>query len=152
MHFSRHGTLAATVQSLIRDSPAGWTQKELQSVLHVRVNAFLLAAVRQGTLQRERMDGVFLYHHCDPAVGDAQRRARQARLDERRAVEAAAALEPAVIIEVLLALIHHPGSSPAQVALRLQGHAPPIDLPQVTAVFTRFDLAEAGKKGGAAGS
>ncbi len=147
--FSRDGTLSATVQRLIRESTAGWTQKELQALLRVPVHAFLLAAVRQRQVQRERMGGVYLYHHSDPAVGDAQRRAREIRIDERNAIEAAAALEPSVIIQVLLALIHHPGSSPVQVARHLQGHSPPIVLPQVTAVFTRFDLAEVGKKGGA---
>ena len=110
------------------------------------VRAFLLAAVRQRALQRERMGGVWVYHSSDPAVGDAQRRARQARTDERRASEAAAALAPTVIIEVLL--IRHPGSSPVQVARRLQGHAPPIVLSQVSAVFIRFDLeSRSGKRG-----
>ena len=49
-----------------------------------------------------------------------------------------------------LELIRHPGSSPTQVARRLQGHAPPIALPQVSAVFTRFDLAQVAQKGGSA--
>ena len=115
------------------------------------MRAFLLAAVRQRALQRERMGGVWVYHSSDPAVGDAQRRARQARTDERRASEAAAALEPTVIIEVLLVLIRHPGSSPVQVARRLQGRAPPIVLSQVSAVFTRFHLEQVGEKGGATG-
>ena len=75
------------------------------------------------------------------------RRARQARIDERSASKAVADLEPTVVIEMLLVLIHHPGSSPVQVVRHLQSHSPPIALPQVTAVFTRFDLAEVGKKG-----
>ena len=149
VHFSRDGTLAATVRRLVRESAAGCTQKELQTLLHVRVQAFLLAAVRQRELRRERMGGVWVYLSSDPAVGDAQWRARQACLDERRVSAAAAALEATVIIEVLLELIRRPGSSPAQVAHRLQGHAPPIDLSLVTAVFTRFDLAQVAKKGGA---
>ena len=94
VHFSRDTTLAATVQRLVRESPAGRTQKELWALLHVPVHAFLLAAV-------------------------------------------------------LLALIHHPGSSPEQLARRLQGHSPPIALPQVAAVFDRFELRQVAKKGGA---
>ena len=141
IHFSRDRTLGATVQRLVRESAAGRTQKELRALLHVPVHAFLLAAVRRQTLRRERMGGVWVYRSSDSARGDAQRRARQA-----------AALEPTVIIEVLLALLRHPGSSPAQVACRLQEQAPPITLPQVTAVFTRFDLAQvAGPEGVADG-
>ena len=148
IHFSRDGTLGATVQRLVRESAAGRTQKELRTLLHVPAHAFLLAAVRRQTLRRERMGGVWVYRSSDSARGDAQRRARQARIAQRQA----AALEPTVIIEVLLALLRHPGSSPAQVACRLQEHASPITLPQVTAVLTRFDLAQvAGPEGVADG-
>ena len=108
------------------ESAAGRAQKELRALLHVPGHAFLLAAVRRQTLRRER----------------------QARIAQRQA----AASEPTVIIEVLLALLRRPGSSPAQVACRLQEHARPITLPQVTAVFTRFDLAQvAGPEGVADG-
>ena len=61
VHFSRHGTLAATVRRLVGESPAGRTQKELQALLHVRVQAFLLAAVRRRKLRRQRMAGVWVY-------------------------------------------------------------------------------------------
>ena len=150
VHFSRDGTLAATARRLVRESAAGCTHKELQARLQVRVQPFLLAAVRQRALGRERMAGVWVYLSDDPAVGDTQRRRRQARLDAHRVRAAGAAPEAAVIIAVLLALIRHPGASAAQVARRLQGHAPPISLPQVSAVFTRFDLAQTAQKGGSA--
>ena len=150
VHFSRDTTLAATVQRLVRESPAGRTQKELRALLHVPVHAFLLAAVRRRALRRERMDGVWVYRSRDPDRGAAQRRTRQERIEQRRA--SAAALEPTLVIEVLLALIRHPGSSPEQLARRLQGHAPPIARPQVAAVFDRFDLRQVAKKGGATDS
>ena len=138
IHFSRDGTLGATVLRLVRESATACTHKELQALLHVPVHAFLLAAVRRQALRRERMAGVWVYRSSDPARGAAQRRARQARFDP----PPAAAWEPTVIREVLLALIRHPGASPAQLARRLQGHAPPIALSQVAAVFARFDLAQ----------
>lgn len=150
VQFSRHGSLTATVRCLVGESSAGRTQKELQALLHVRVQAFLLAAVRRRKLQRQRMAGVWVYLSPDPAVGDAQRHARRARLDQQRASEAAATLEATLVIEVLLALIRHPGSSPAQLARRLQGHVPPIGLPQVSAVFERFELEQVAQKGGSA--
>ena len=92
VHFSRDTTLAATVQRLVRESPAGRTQKELRALLHVPVHAFLLAAVRRRALRRERMDGVWVYRSRDPDRGAAQRRTRQKRIEQRRA--SAAALEP----------------------------------------------------------
>ena len=144
VHFSRDGTLAATVRRLVAESADGCTQKELQELLQVRVQPFLLAAVRREALDRERMAGVWVYLAADPAVGDAQRQARKARLDAQRFSATGAAPDAAVIIAVLLALVRHPGESPARVARRLQGHAPPISLPQVSAVFTRFDLAQRG--------
>ena len=143
IRFSRDGTLCATVRRLVQESAAGRTQPELQALLHVPAHACLRAAVRQKALRRERMGGVWVYRSSDPARGSAQRQERVAR-------RAAAALEPPVIIAVLLGLIRHPGSSPAQVAGRLREHAPPITLPQVNAVFARYGLAPVANPGRAA--
>ena len=148
VQFSRDGSLAATVQRLLRESADGWTDKELRAVLHVSVHPFLLAAVRQGQARRERHDGVYVYLSADPQVGQEQLRARQARCAARRSADAAASLEPDVIIAVLLVLIRHPGSLPTELARHLQGHSPPIGLAHVQAVFDRFDLAGIGEKGG----
>ena len=139
IHFSRDRTLAATVLRLVQESAAGRTHRELQALLHVPVQACLLAAVRRQALRRERMEGVWVYRSSDPARGAAQRRARRA-----------AALPAPIIIEVLLALLRHPGASPAQVARRLREQAPPITLSQVTAVLERFDLAPFTRPRGAA--
>ena len=150
VHFSRDRSLAATVQRLLGESPDGWTDKELQALLHVPVHPFLLAAVRQGRARRERLGGVYVYLCSDLQAGDNQLRARQARLAASRSSDLAASLEPGLIIEVLLVLVRHSGSLPAQVARRLQGHSPPIELAQVQAVFDRFDLTGIGEKGGSA--
>jgi len=151
VHFSRDGTLAATVKRLVRESTAGWTQRELQELLRVRVQVLLLEAVRQGEIQRQMIDWFYLYLHADPTTGQAQRQARQARLDAHRASEAAdaVALDSDVIIDVLLVLLRHGGLPPAQVVRHLHGHSPPITLAQVTEVFARYTLEELGKKGGA---
>ena len=151
VHFSRDRSLAATVRRLVRESAAGFTQKELQALLRVRVQVVLLAANRQGDIQRERMGGFYLYLHGDPVLGAAQRRRRRTRIDAHRARAVdAVVLDPAVVIEVLLVLIRHPGSPPARVVRRLYGHSPPITLAQVAAVFSRYDLEKIGEKGGAA--
>jgi hypothetical protein len=61
-------------------------------------------------------------------------------------------LSDAVIIQVLLVLIRHPGSRPADVVRRLRGHAPPIRLAMVQQVFARYGLDVVGEKGGPARS
>ena len=69
------------------------------------------------------------------------------RLADREAALLAATLEPQLVIDVLLVLVRHPGALPGEVARRLQNHSPPIRLPQVQAVFDRFELFEGGKDG-----
>ena len=60
VHFSRHGSLAATARLLVGEPAAGRTQKELEALLHVRVQAFLLAAIRRRKLRRRRIAGVWV--------------------------------------------------------------------------------------------
>lgn len=152
VHFSRDGSLTATVQRLLDESEDGFTDSELRDLLHVPVHPFLLAAVRQQRALRERLGGVYVYFSAAPPTGERQRRARRTRLDARQAADLAGTLDPAIIIAVLLVLVRHPGSRPGQVARRLQGRSPPIPLAQVRAVFERFELHRIGEKGGSAAS
>ena len=69
------------------------------------------------------------------------------RLADREAALLAATLEPQLIIDVLLELVRHPSALPGEVARRRQNQFPPIRLPQVQAVFDRFELLEGGKQG-----
>jgi hypothetical protein len=57
-------------------------------------------------------------------------------------------LTDAIVIEVLLVLIRHPGSQLAEVVRRLRGHSPPIRAEHVRVVFDRYDLEHLGEKGG----
>ena len=150
IHFSRDGTLGATLRRLVRESPAGWTQRELQELLRVRVQVLLLEAVRHDEIRRERVAGFYLYLHYDPALGKIQLQRRQERIEacERRDDEPIG-VDDAVIIQILLSLIRHPGSAPADVVRTLRGHSPPIILEQVVRIFARYDLEDVGKKGGA---
>lgn len=147
IHFSRDGTLGMTVQRLAQESEAGWTQRELQSLLRVRVQVLLLGAVRHKVIRREKVAGFYLYLHIDPRVGDMQ---LQRRLDFITSQESAGTdlLDDSTIIQVLLTLLHHPGSRPGEVVRHLRGHAPPITMLQVVAIFARYDLEEIGEKGG----
>jgi len=150
IHFSRDPTLGDTLRRLVRESQAGWTQRALQELLRVRVQVLLLAAVRHDEIRREKVAGFYLYLHIDPAIGQIQLQRRQERIAARQSWDAErAGVDDEVIIQVLLALIRHPGSRPAEVVRTLRGHSPPIVLEQVVHIFARYDLEAAGKKGGA---
>ncbi len=148
IHFSRDRTLSETIKRLVHESVAGWTSRELQDVLHVRVQVLLLAAVRSATVVREKLGGFYVYVHADGAVRalQLQRRREQIMARERAPLEAGVADE--LIIAVLLTLLHHPESKAADVVRYLRGRSPPISMQQVDAVFARYDLDHIGKKGG----
>ena len=138
----RDRTLNRTVPRLVRESAAGWTDKELRSLLHVPVRPFLLSALRDELVQRERLHGVFVYFAADGQLAQRQREHRLQHMP--RSVD----LDPSLVIEMLLAVIRHPAASPVQLARHLQGHSPPIELSHILAVLDRFDLPQAVEKGG----
>ncbi len=142
IHFSVDGTLKATVKRLTEESHTGFTQRELQERLRVRVQTFLHDWVRAGGLAREKVDGVYVYLHSDGEARGSQLERRRERL--AAAQEEQAEVGDEVVIQVLLVLIRHPGSRPADVARRLRGRSPPIPLGLVQAVFTRYGLGERG--------
>ena len=149
IHFSRDGTLGDTLKRLVREAQAGWTQRELQELLRVRVQVLLLGAVRHAEIRRERVEGFYLYLHIDPAIGQSQLQRRQERIAARGSGDAArVGVDDEIIIQVLLVLIRHPGSRPADVVRALRGRSPPIILEQVVHIFSRYDLHDVGKKGG----
>lgn len=140
-HFSIDGTARATVTRLVRDSEAGWTQGELQELMRIRVQSFLLAAVRDGRIERERFGRVFVYFHADTEAGRLQRRHRR-NLMEKDEVEVR--IDHEVVVRVLLVLLRYPGSTPGQVVRHLAGKTPPISHAQIDLVFARHGLGEKG--------
>jgi len=142
VRFSVDLTVKATVVRLVNDSEAGLTQRELQDLLGVRVQLFLLSAYRQGLIGREELARLYLYLHRDSQVAAAQLEHRHRRIAElsRTDVE----LDDEVIIRVLLVLLRHPGSLPGDVVRRLKGRPPPITRAQVDTVYARYGLGEKG--------
>jgi len=105
--------------------------------------------VRRDEIRRQKMDGFYLYLHADSTVGERQLQRRRQGMAEQQADDGTESLsEDGVIIRVLLVLIRHPGSRPADVVRLLRGHSPPIPLEKVVCIFTRYDLCSTGKKGG----
>jgi len=149
--FSRENTLGETIQSLVWGSDAGWTQRELQEVLRVRVQVVLLNTVRQGKTTREKVNGLYVYLHTDADVRSAQlaRRREKGVLSQRGKDNSALAIEDEVVIWILLTLLRHPGATEAHTVRYLRGHSPPVTMAEVRIIFTRYELANLSKKGGA---
>jgi len=147
VRFSKDGSLKATVRRLVHESAVGATHRELADWLRVRVHNTLLSLVRGGEVSREQVEAVYVYLHPEAAICEEQliRRREQVDMHEPEGdVAAGTRLDDAVVIQVLLTLVRHPGSGPAQVVRRLRGHVPLITSQQVHAVFARYDLGEKG--------
>ena len=85
--FSRYGTLVATIESFVNQSPRGWFADELADSLHAEVQDPLHDLVRAERLRRSEVAGRFLYtsadrrqariqtpHQTNRAVGSSARR------------------------------------------------------------------------------
>ena len=149
IHFSRDGSVSETLKRLVRESVSGLTARELQALLQVRVQVFLLDAVRHNAVTREKIGGLYVYVHTASAARERQLQQRREEVEARENALTKDLLTNTVIIAVLLTLLHHPEAKAADVVRYLQGHSPPIPMVQVDAVFARYDLASIGKKGGA---
>lgn len=140
VRFSRDGTLTATVRRLVGEAEAGWTLRELQELLGVKLQPVLTTLRRRGEIEREKIGPAYVYVAPETGADQlARRRESHAALPRRSEVP----LE--VVVEVLLVLLRHPKSDPQAVVRRLKGHSPPIVLRDVEQVFDRYELGQ--KKG-----
>jgi hypothetical protein len=94
--------------------------------------------LRKGEVDRERMAEVSVYLHVDPTVREQQLQRRRDQFNARQVVDIE--VSDAVVIQILLTLIRHPGAQPVEVARHLFGIVPRITLTQVRAVFARYEL------------
>lgn len=77
--FSRYGNLLATAQPFVEQAPAGFTASELQAVLNVEVQQALLELVQRRRLQRQQIEGVYVYFAWEAGRQREQRLQREAR-------------------------------------------------------------------------
>lgn len=139
--FSRDGPLTATVERLVREAPEGYTQRELQELLGVRVQNVVASLVERGQLARQKVRRLFLYLAPDEKVQQRQLTERRQRKERGRSSE----LPLEVVVDVLLVLIRYPASDARAVSRRLRGRSPPIRIEQIRQVFDRYELGQ--KKG-----
>lgn len=63
--FSKYGNLIETVKDFIDQSSAGYSAKELESILHVEVKHTLLKLYQNERVVREKFDNVYIYFTND---------------------------------------------------------------------------------------
>lgn len=61
VHFSKEGTLKNTIRTWVIQSEVGYFEKELENILQVVVRVPLSNLVREKSIQREKVSGLFLY-------------------------------------------------------------------------------------------
>lgn len=80
--FSRFGNLLQTAEAFVQHSEAGYSAAELKEILQVNTKHALAQLVRNGRLQREVFDAVFVYLSTEKPVASRQRKARKALIQQ----------------------------------------------------------------------
>ena len=132
--FSRHGTLAITVETLVRESDAGLTARELEGILMLKPYSFMSRFVDQLHIQRHKFDGRYVF-----VTDDAKLRRRQL-LQRREQASAEPALPATEVIEVLVELLKHPTYNCKQLARRVSDRAPHATPRAIGTLLRQHDL------------
>jgi hypothetical protein len=138
--FSSRGTLRATLMFLIQASPAGQTHEELRQRLGLRVHDTLRSLVLGSAIGREPFEDVYLYLNADPKKAAAQMAARRQIQPPAPALVVDPWLDPSLVIDVLVEVIHHSKENAAAIAARLLAAGRSVGTGQVEEVFRRYDV------------
>jgi hypothetical protein len=85
VRFSRFGNLLQTAEAFVQGSEAGYTAAELKEILQVKTKHALTHLVRDGRVQREVFDSVYVYLSAEEPAASRQRKARKVRLKQSTA-------------------------------------------------------------------
>jgi hypothetical protein len=77
--FSHFGNLIKTAEAFVHGSPAGYSARELKEILQVKTKHALTHLVRQGRIQREAFNSIYVYLSAEERVARRQRKAREVR-------------------------------------------------------------------------
>jgi hypothetical protein len=133
--FSSHGTLRSTLVFLIEQSEAGKTHEELQLQLGLRVHDTLRDLVQERMIARERFEDLFIYLSADPKKAASQMTARG-----KLHVPAHVLLDPLLVIDILVEVIHHRREEAATIAERLRTAGRHVTVKQVEEVFQAYGV------------
>ena len=105
--FAKHGTLKNTLIQIIDNAPAGMTQKELKSLLRIKVQNALTHLVQSHALERQLLPTSFYVYLSEDKHKAADQLQRRLAI-HHKAPEGVLPAE-SLIIEILLELIRAPG-------------------------------------------
>jgi len=145
VHFSRYGTLKATVAELVERSGAGWRPRELAARTGVRCYNVLGELVRAGRVHRGAVAGTgaafYFSVHAARRARQIERREEQV---ERERPLAQRFPRPAMgwraALAVVVELVKSPEAGPATVAGRLRACGLEVSARQVREVFATYAL------------
>lgn len=75
--FSQYGNLVETAKDLIDNSAAGYTAKELETIVHVETKHALLSLFRNRRADRSKIGNVLVYFSVNKAINKSQRLTRK---------------------------------------------------------------------------
>ena len=133
--FSRHGTLKNTVIHLVRISPMGLSNGELEQILGVNPNSYLPQVKQLSGVRREKHDRQVVYFSSEQQVYQRQ---KQLRFPPQ---PTAPRLPPdAIAILVLVQLIKDPGSTPRELSQTLRTEGYQVDSGMIENLFEHHGL------------
>ena len=100
--FSRYGNLRETVKELVEQSAAGYTARELGTIVHVEARQALLKLFEQERIARQRFSGAYVYLAQDR---DRQRSQALLRKDRQEKLDVGAHPEVELLSDELKAAI-----------------------------------------------
>lgn len=131
--FSRAGSLTDTLVMLVSRSAAGMSAEQLGQALRCRCHSVLVALVRQGRLQRQKLERSFVYLAADDKTAEAQSR----EIQKNDSIQLPAEMAVLVLVE----FIRRPDAGFGQLAQAITRRTGVrIDAVQVKSLFERHGL------------
>lgn len=138
--FSRLSTLKATVIELVERAEAGYTHREMEALLHIRVHNTLLILVQSNRIQRKRIDKLFVYCSANPEKSADQTNRRRELLCFE--ADSNIPISEGMIIEVLIEIIRAGKTlvTPNVVKERLLARQISIGITQIEQIYKQYSL------------
>jgi hypothetical protein len=137
--FSKHGTLKSTINSLINDSPEGFTHWELKHKLRCRVQNTLNDLTTNNVISREPINGLFVYLSLDKETALGQISQREKIKSGIETFEGGTIALP-IIIDILLELLRSPAWDATTISKNLKGKKVFVTKQQIEEVLRIYNL------------
>lgn len=135
--FSKYGTLKSTISTIVDNSIAGFSYKELKGLLQVRVQNTLNDLVKKNIISRKLIGEVFLYISANKKVSASQISKRHEQTDSLHRFQPT---DPLTTIEILLELLRSDDWQSKKISERLQARGISVTAVQVERIFSRYNI------------